>query len=92
MATVDAMYCGLPVVITENVGIAPDVREAGAGLVVKKDVESVAGALIALLSDSARAKAMGERGRRLVAEKFSAPAVAAEMLRAYEEIVGEYKK
>ncbi len=83
-AVAEAMAAGLPVVVSERVGIAPDIDAAGAGLIVPIDAASLAGAIARLLEDRAAAAAMGGRGRELVRTRYAGPAVAGAMLAAYE--------
>jgi glycosyltransferase involved in cell wall biosynthesis len=82
-AVAEAMAAGLPVVVSERVGIAEDIAEAGAGVVVPLDPAALADAVGGLLLDPAARAAMGERGRRLVRERYTGPAVAAATLAAY---------
>jgi glycosyltransferase involved in cell wall biosynthesis len=86
-AIAEAMAAGLPAVVSHRVGIAPDIAERGAGLVVPLEPGALAAALSALLGDPARRAEMGRRGRELVRTRWSAPAVAAAMLAAYEGVV-----
>jgi glycosyltransferase involved in cell wall biosynthesis len=72
--------------VSDRVGIAPDIAECGAGLVVPVESRAVAGALIGLLSQPALREAMGQRGRGMVCARFSGPAVARAMLGAYERV------
>lgn len=44
MSAAEALIRGIPVIVSERVGIADDVREMGAGFVVEGEVESLAGA------------------------------------------------
>ena len=87
MAVVEAMACGLPVVVSEGVGIAPLIRRAGAGAVTKKNKEEVARAIVRLIRDPAAAREFGERGKRLVREEFSAEKIAAQFLAEYNKLV-----
>lgn len=68
-----------PVVVSEGVGLAPDVAAADAGIVTS----DFAGALESLLRDPARRAQMGRNGRALVESRFTWPAVAARMEEAY---------
>ncbi len=92
MAAVEAMICGLPVVITRGVGISGEVEKADAGLVVEKDVNQVAEAILKILNNPELAKKMGENGRRLVEQEFSSEKVAESFLKEYNEILKEYEK
>ena len=87
VAVVEAMYFGVPVIVSEEVALASMVRESGAGLVVKKDTQELAGTMSDLLKDPARLKAMGEHGISLAANKFSYAKVAQGMLEAYREVI-----
>jgi glycosyltransferase involved in cell wall biosynthesis len=62
---IEAAFAGRPIVITALPGIREFVDEAGCGLTVPPgDIAALADALDVLLSDPARADAMGDAGRR----------------------------
>lgn len=86
-AVAEAMAAGLPVVVSDRVGIAPDIAAAGAGVVVPMDPAALASALARLLADRALRAAMGRRGRELVCARYAAPAVARAMLAAYATVL-----
>lgn len=86
ISTLEAMACGLPVVITKGCNF-PEVEKTGAGWVCDADVHDVSKALIELLRDPAMCKEMGKKGKRLVTEKFTWDRVADKMLTTYERIV-----
>ena len=87
ISAVEAMAAGVPVVVTDGVGIAPDVKEAKAGIVIEKNEEQLAKAILGLLRDEDLRKALGERGKKLVEEKYSWPNIAKKWLAAYNELV-----
>lgn len=87
IVVLEALACGTPVVITDRVGVAPFVAQAQAGAVVKKDVVSVAEAIVRLLSSPRERAAMSARGKALVASAFQWEHVADQFLRAYNEII-----
>lgn len=70
MSVAEAMAAGRPVVVTRTCPW-PDVEREGAGFWVEQRAEAIAGALETLLTDPSRALAMGERGRALVASRYS---------------------
>jgi glycosyltransferase involved in cell wall biosynthesis len=74
---VEAMMMETPVVLSPEVGVAPDVEAAGAGVVTR----DFAPAIAALLRDSGE---MGRRGRALVESRFAWPAVVPRMEEAYQ--------
>lgn len=88
----ESMYFGVPVVVSEEVGLAPVVSASGAGLVVRKDTTAIAQAIAEVLRDPARAREMGERGLSTAANKFSYDKVAEAFMGAYKEIIDEYRR
>lgn len=86
IAIVEAMACGLPVAISDRVNIWREIAEAGAGLVAPPTVDDVARQIETLAADPAGAAAMGERGRTLVAEKFSWTRIARELESVYRSL------
>lgn len=83
IAAVEALDAGLPLVISPEVDIAPAVEEFRAGHVVQLSAEAVAGAILEILDDPVEARAMGERGRRLVHERFAPDVVGPEVASLY---------
>ena len=51
----------------------------------------IAAAMRSLLDDEGRRKAMGANGAQLAREKFSSDAIAGDMVKAYQAILGEKK-
>jgi glycosyltransferase involved in cell wall biosynthesis len=90
VAVVEAMACGLPVVISNRVNIWREVAEAGAGQVVGCNAGEVSRALAAVIEDTAGRPAMAARARTLVAERFSWAATGRQMVEVYREIVAEH--
>jgi glycosyltransferase involved in cell wall biosynthesis len=83
----EAMASGVPVLISDQVNIWPEVARADAGLVVPCDVNSTVQALSQLLDDPTQARQMGRNGRAWVAEHLPWSVVGAQMIRVYEEIL-----
>ncbi len=86
MAVIEAMYFGLPVIITKYVGIAPYVLKNQAGLVIEKDERELANAILKILNNPDLAKEMGQHGRYLVETEFSPVSVAEKFLNLYKEL------
>jgi starch synthase len=82
------MAAGRPVV-ARRVGALPDaVDHGGTGLLLDDDrPESVEAALRALLADPARARAMGEAGRRRARDEFSPERHAEDVEAIYREVL-----
>lgn len=87
MAAIEAMHAGLPVVVTEGVGIAEDIKEAGAGLVVKKELHALAEAICSVLNDANSGKEMGRRGKALVEQKFYESRIGERFLAEYNKLI-----
>ncbi len=83
----EAMAAGRPVVTTPGVGLAAEITRATAGLVVDGDPASLGGAIHQILSDGARAVAMGERGRALALGEYGWPRIAERMSQVYAELI-----
>jgi glycosyltransferase involved in cell wall biosynthesis len=69
---IEAGAAGLPVVAGHGGGAEEAVEDGGSGILVDaRDHRSVAHAVVALLLDPQRARAMGERGRQLASTRFA---------------------
>ncbi len=80
----EAMATRTPVVISDQVQIWPEVKEAGAGLVVPLDAQALSKALAQVLGDDALRQRMGQAGRALVQERFAWPQIASQTIEAYQ--------
>jgi glycosyltransferase involved in cell wall biosynthesis len=76
----EAAYLGVPAVST-NEGSRPELIVDGeTGLLVDRDVDEIAAAIVDLLADAGRADAMGRAAQRRVEERFTWPAVSHHIL------------
>lgn len=75
VATLEAMASGLPVLITDRVGIWREVKEARAGYVISYAREELAAALDKMSTEPDR-RQMGERGRAWVRGRYAWNATA----------------
>ncbi len=86
----EAGAAGTPVIATRVGGIPEVVREGETGLLVPpRDASSIAGAVLSLAEDPARAAAMGQAARRFVAPKFSLENMVMRIETLYEELLQE---
>ena len=85
---VEAMLAGIPVLVSEHVGICQEVLADGAGMVVPLKVEAIAGALTEMLADPAKLKVMGRAAAQAAQRRYDLPIVADKMLQAYQDILG----
>ena len=84
----EAMACAKPVISTEIVGVAEDVKRSDAGRIIQpKDAGALAQAILEVFRNKEEAGEMGRRGRRLVEEKYTWEKVGKEMVRIYKELI-----
>lgn len=84
----EALACGVPVVATDIGGANEIVRPGETGIIVPpRDPARLAEAIDALLSDPARAAAMGRKGSLDVAARFTPDHLVAGTIAAYETIL-----
>ena len=79
----EAMACGVPVVVTPEVGLAETVVSIDAGLVVANEPCRFGAAIASLLADPARRAKCGDAGRQAARDLFSWTAVAQAMDQLY---------
>jgi len=85
ISALEAMACGVPVIVTKRVGLADSVADMRAGLVVDSEPRSIANAIETLARDPEGRRRLGAAGR-LVAKSFSWAAIALSAERLYLEI------
>jgi glycosyltransferase involved in cell wall biosynthesis len=82
LCVLEALTCGVPVVVSPHVNLSEAIEDAGAGWIAEVDRDALVTALkSALKSDSERAK-RGAAGKRM-SQRFTWPAVAGELLAMY---------
>jgi glycosyltransferase involved in cell wall biosynthesis len=82
----DAMAFGRPVVATAAGGIPEAVEDGKTGLLVPpRDPRALADALLLLLTDEAKARALGSAGRARFLARFSAEHMVDATLQTYAE-------
>jgi glycosyltransferase involved in cell wall biosynthesis len=85
MSAAEAMAAATPVVVTRTCPW-PEVASHEAGFWVEQTPGAIADALIALLADEPGARAMGQRGRALIAGQYTWRHAAAALINEYEAI------
>lgn len=86
ISVVEAMERGLPVVISDEVGIWEQVASCEAGIVVPCDVGPIAAALLRLLEDAPLRERLGHKGRTAAQELYSPASVARSLADLYSGI------
>jgi glycosyltransferase involved in cell wall biosynthesis len=88
MVVIEALACGTPVMLSDQVNIWRDVVDANVGAAVPLDVERIAATLRQWLSDDAgRRAAAAARARAFVAEHYDWRQIGPRWVRRYEEVV-----
>lgn len=83
MSIVEAMAAALPVVVTQTCPW-PQIERENCGRWVQHDSESIASAILELVTDPPRARSMGDKARRFVLENYTWDSVARGMIAGYE--------
>lgn len=90
VAALEAMAMARPVVATDVGGLPESVIHDETGLIVPVgDADALAEALIALLSNRQRARAMGEAGRQRVLANFDRGPIVGRIVALYNEVLSE---
>lgn len=90
IVALEALACQTPVVTTDIVGVAQDLKQIKGGIVIPpRDTHKLADAITQILSDAEMQKEMGQRGRKLVQEKYTWKGVASSMEKVYKEILAK---
>jgi glycosyltransferase involved in cell wall biosynthesis len=84
VSVIEAMGVGCPVVISDQVNIYHDVLSAGAGRVVRCEVDDVFIAIDDLLNNDAARHTMSINGQKLVSEKYNWEKIGSEILQMYQ--------
>jgi glycosyltransferase involved in cell wall biosynthesis len=71
IAALEALATGVPTVLSDQVALSDDVREADAGLVVPCEAAQIATAILQLLSNPDLRNRVSANARRLAKERFS---------------------
>ena len=86
VAVLEAMACGLPVIISRQCNFQ-EVEDRGCGRVIDTDAGEISDAIAALLDNPGLSKEMGFLGQQLVRESYSLDTIADKMIKAYREVI-----
>jgi glycosyltransferase involved in cell wall biosynthesis len=86
-ALLQAAACGVPSIATAS-GINPEIVAAGVGLLVEPDdVDALAAAMQAIVTDSGLGRELAERSRRAAETHFAIEVVARARMNFYEGVI-----
>jgi len=86
IAMIEAMYMGLPVVVSDRVGLCSQIVEVDAGLVAPLEVDKLANALIRMAESSERWE-IGKRGRQLIESQYTWNKIACNLMEQIQELM-----
>lgn len=87
MAVVEAMACGLPVVISDQVGISREIKVSDSGIVVAADTEGVYNGIKKLLGDDNLRQIIAKNAKTLIREFYDIDKVADKMIETFIEVI-----
>jgi glycosyltransferase involved in cell wall biosynthesis len=88
LTTYEAAACGLPIVSTRSGGIPEIVEHGRSGLLVERsDAQSLANAILQLLSNPDQRDAMAQAAFERASTRFSWDRIAEDLLREYERLL-----
>ena len=87
IAVAEALAAGLPVIVSDQVGIAPEIAASGAGTVIPVDRAALSSAIIAMAANVAARLSMGERARTLAADRYSWSLTASMLGKLYADVI-----
>ena len=91
MSVLEAMSVGLPVVVTDDCGLAPAVARSGSGIVADPSIPALAAAVRTLLADRSLARAMGERARATARRDFGMRAIGDRLEQVYGDLIDDQR-
>jgi glycosyltransferase involved in cell wall biosynthesis len=86
LAVAEALQAGLPVLVSDRVGLSSLVSQSGSGLVTECCPDQIASGLRRMAEDEALRRKMGENGRQVAKEQFDWNTIAKQIIAVYEEI------
>lgn len=89
MSVIEAMLCGIPIVISSGVGICKEVNSSKAGIVTDISVDSVYAGIKILLENEFLRKEYIDKGKKFVEEYYNQEAIARQLVNQYKKILND---
>ena len=90
-AIIEALACGLPVVISDQVNIHRELAAAGAATVVKCSVDAVAAGIESAMADPANRRRIAHLGPSLVRSRYGWDEIAPMLIERYTEAIARHR-
>jgi glycosyltransferase involved in cell wall biosynthesis len=86
VAVVEAMALGIPVIVSDQVGISSAIENAGAGIVAECNADEFGRALVRLSTNPGLRAELGQSARRLAESEFSSAAISKKLIDLYQGV------
>jgi glycosyltransferase involved in cell wall biosynthesis len=87
IAAVEALSAGLPSVITAGVGIAKELKQAGAAMVIQPKAPELADAILMILCDKDRSDRLAAAGRAFADQHYSIASMGRGLVEMYRTVL-----
>ncbi len=88
IAVVEALAAGVPAIVSDGVGIATELAEAQAAIVVPAQTQPLANAIVRILEDEELARGLSIRGAALARERYSIAGMGQKLVAMYHDCLG----
>jgi glycosyltransferase involved in cell wall biosynthesis len=85
VSVIEAMACGLPVIISDKTGLADSVVSSGGGMVVRNQISEIESAIKNYLDHPEFRSQVGEKGKKLVEKEYRWRKVVGQMVDLYNK-------
>ncbi|BEI32950.1 glycosyltransferase [Polynucleobacter sp. HIN5] len=85
IAVIEALACGLPVLISDKVAISPELQKYGVAVVTECCASQISEALFTMLNDESLKKTISSLGPKIVSKYYSLQAMSEQIDHAYRK-------
>jgi glycosyltransferase involved in cell wall biosynthesis len=86
VAVAEALQAGLPVLVSDRVGLSSLVYQSGSGLVTECSPDQIASGLLRMSEDEALRRKMGENGRQVAKQQLDWNTIAKQIIAVYNDV------
>ena len=86
-AVIEAMACGVPVVVSDKVGIVEEINKYNAGIIVKTNINDLYNSIKEVVLNPDKSKKMTLNAKKMVYELFDINNIADKMIEMYKEVI-----
>jgi len=89
MSVVEAMECGLPVIVSKNVGISNEIIKNKAGIVVNNTFDDITESINKLIGDNELRKEVKQNSKLFVRNNFDISKISTSMSQIFNELISK---